>query len=225
MVNNQKQSIPIPQPQFIPNIPYQPKFLQTANQAYFPQPNQHSFSQISFNQQPQQAPKQNVNSNISSSASSSSSQSSVIQQHQQLSPTNSDSPYVYMVEKTSKILTPQALKTRPIHQQASDNRPPSPQESVCSRMSDSSIPSIIRQDITKNTKPQNDFKALFNKLNQQSDINLQKQQAKQQQFLAKANNNLMPAFNFLKSSQNSFGSQPTQQESYFSNLSRFLPRI
>jgi len=206
--NNQQKVLQQAQPQYISNLP---KFLQTANQSYFPPASQQSFNQNPFSQQQQQPP------NISSSSSSSSSQNSVIQQ--QLSPTNSDAPFVYMVEKTSNILTPQAVKTRPIHQQQSEDRPPSPQESICSRMSDSSIPSIIKQELTKNTKPQNDFKALFNKLNQQSDINLQKQQAKQQQFLVKANNNLMPAFNFLKSSHTNFGAQPHQQ-AYFSNLSK-----
>lgn len=61
------------------------------------------------------------------------------------------------------------------------NTASSPPESICSRMSDSSIPSLIRQDInlnknkfhtilsaknnSKSSKPSSDFKALFNKLN------------------------------------------------------------
>ena len=88
-------------------------------------------------------------------------------------------------------------------------------------MSDSSIPSIIRQDITRSAQgfqhikqqPQNDFKALFNKINQQSPANTQGVQ-----FVAKSNN-LMPAFNFLKSNNNG---NFNQVQSSYSNLSKFF---
>lgn len=206
---NKKTALPQVQLQnYIPNMSYQPKFLQTSNnnqQSYFQQTqSQQNQPAFNFNQPTQTNPA----NNLSSSSSSTSSQNSI----KQLSPTNSEHvPHVYMVEKTSNALTPQASKIR------SMDRPPSPQESVCSMMSDSSIPSIIRQDITRSAQgfqhikqqPQNDFKALFNKINQQSPANTQGVQ-----FVAKSNN-LMPAFNFLKSNNNG---NFNQVQSSYSNL-------
>jgi trimeric autotransporter adhesin len=85
---------------------------------------------------------------ISSSSSSNSSQASVIQQQQQQQQQQHEiveSPCIYSMESYKK------------------SNPSSPQESVCSRMSDSSVPSLIRQDILS-SQVKNDFKALFSRL-------------------------------------------------------------
>lgn len=219
--SNQQQTVvpPLMPNQYIPNL-YQPKFLQSSNQSYqVYQQHAMQFNQNPFNQSNNAAVtlqnQQSKQHQSSSSSSSSSSQNSQV--NQQVSPTNSDAPYVYMVEKTSNVLTPQASKA--IRPQFSDNdRPPSPQESVCSRMSDSSIPSLIRQDISRTTQgfqqikkqPQNDFKALFSKLNQNNSVAESSQPMQKFSFMnnePKPQNNLMPAFNFLKS-QNNFNQSP-----------------
>jgi len=85
---------------------------------------------------------------MSSSSSSNSSQASVIQQQQQQQQQQHEiveSPCIYSMESYKK------------------SNPSSPQESVCSRMSDSSVPSLIRQDILS-SQVKNDFKALFSRL-------------------------------------------------------------
>lgn len=214
-----------------------PKFLQNANQSY--QAYQQQFNPMQFNkntfapQQQQQSSKTHEPQQSCSSTSSHDSQANTIKTVAELSPTSSDTPYVYMVEKTSKVLTPQASKIRSVFSES--DRPPSPQESVCSMMSDSSVPSIIRADISRSNvgfqqvkqQPQNEFKALFNKLNQNQNQNNticdQNVTITNQpmipkpyfNFEPKPQNNLMPAFNFLKSA-------PTfnQQQGYFSNQSK-----
>lgn len=224
------------QPQFM----YQPpKFLQNSNQSY--QAYQHQFNPMQFNknafaQQQQQSSKihEPQQQQSCSSTSSHESQANTIKTAVEQSPTSSDTPYVYMVEKTSKVLTPQASKIRPVFPES--DRPPSPQESVCSMMSDSSVPSIIRADISRSNvgfqqvkqQPQNEFKALFNKLNQNQNqnnticdqnvtITNQPMMPKPYfNFEPKQQNNLMPAFNFLKSTP-AFN----QQQGYFSNQSEF----
>lgn len=205
--NSQQNCIPQPQHQFVP------KFLQTSkNQSYTNQ----------FNSIPQQS---------SSSSSCSSSQNSVVNNNQAaVSPTYSDAPHVYMVEASNKALTPQAPSTRLIQY---EDRPPSPQESICSRMSDSSIPSLIRQDISRtnvgfqqlkqqqqaaSSPSHNNFKALFSKLNQQQNSS-NNEHDKPPQYDCKPQNNLLPAFNFLRPQQNLF-QQQQQQPQYFQNLSK-----
>jgi hypothetical protein len=107
------------------------------------------------------------------------------QQQQQLVFTDEE-PTIYATESH---LNSAAAQRKHAHQQFTNGScPSSPQESVCSRMSDSSIPSVIRQDIaskmsfmpsssstTASSHPTstgalmskaNDFKALFSKLTQ-----------------------------------------------------------
>ena len=102
-------------------------------------------------------------------------------------------------------------------------------------MSDSSIPSIIRQDITRTNsgfqsakqQPQNEFKALFTKLNQQQQNSTLTNSTDNKQMIkpvfpsyeTNGQNNLLPAFSFLKShNQHNFHQQP----SYFNNTSKLL---
>lgn len=93
-----------------------------------------------------------------------------------------DQPRLYSIENRLPV-NPKPMMINP-------SQPSSPPESICSRMSDASIPSVIRQDIAYNTSKfytmkhgmmappapapvptpannTNDFKALFNKLNTQ----------------------------------------------------------
>ena len=224
----------------MPQFMYQPpKFLQNSNQPY--QTYQNPLPPLQFSQnpfpQPNSKPPIIQPQQSYSSSPSSSSANPKVNNNVELSPTNSDAPYVYMVEKTSNILTPQAPKTRSIFPE--NDRPPSPQESVCSMMSDSSIPSIIRQDISRTAigfqqvkqQPQHEFQALFNKLNNKNqyqnndttitELNQQMMPQAQPAFFSydpKPQNNLMPAFNFLKSA-------PAFNQGYFSNQSEFVAEI
>lgn len=185
---------------------YQPKFLQNSKQYQIYQPH------IQFNQNVfvETTTQKSVHLQQDTKTPSSSSHNSQFNQ-KEVSPTDSDAPYVYMVEKSSKVLTPTA-KTTQQHVYLDNNRAPSPQESICSIMSDSSIPSIIRQDITRSNngfqnakkQPQNEFKALFNKLNQQqslTDFNNDKNKLSLLNEEITAKNQLLPAFSFLKSQQ------------------------
>lgn len=108
---------------FNPPNPAPPKFLMSSN---------HHQKQLQFNQQqfqpiiksPQQKP---------------------ISQQNYSSPLNEDTPCVYSIETRTNLNKLNGLNTNNASVQSSCQT--SPQESICSRMSDASIPSLIRQDI------------------------------------------------------------------------------
>lgn len=163
---------------------YQPKFLQS-NQSY-----------PAFNSTAQPIAPVLSTSSTSSSCSSSSQQSVI----NQLSPTSStnhepEAPCIYALETRINSAHKQRqniyIQQQQIDSANNDNNrscPLSPQESVCSRMSDSSVPSLIRQDITSRTsqfqtyvtnqqQPISDFRALFSRLNSSDSKSQVKQQS------------------------------------------------
>jgi len=187
---------------------FTPKFL-LSTQSY------QSYNPPTSNTVQTTVPVQALVSSSSSSSCSSSSQASVInqqQQQQQLSPTPSnhesvisEAPCIYSVESRLNY-----NRTADAANNTENNKscPLSPQESICSRMSDSSVPSLIRQDITSrsnqfqayfsNQQHSNgtDFRALFSRLNS-SDAkqNLNPQSQQQQQYQNQNQLNLNPNSN------------------------------